>query len=87
VLLESVAAKEGFDLSTFRGGAGSVQDLPRIFDQATKQTLRIGLKGKPSRKAGASSTDLSGAARIAPLVFLYHKDPETLVNAARAKPG
>ena len=86
VLLESVAAKKGFDLSDF---SKRWQDLFKTYggyvDQATRQTLQNSAQGKTVEEAGSSSTDLSGAARIAPLVFLYHKDPETLVNAARAQ--
>jgi ADP-ribosylglycohydrolase len=86
VLLESIAAQRGFDLSDF---SERWQDLFKTyrgyFDQATKMTLQNLAQGKAIEEAGSSSTDLSGAARIAPLVFLYHKDPETLVKAARAQ--
>jgi ADP-ribosylglycohydrolase len=86
VLLESIAAQKGFDLSDF---SKRWQDLFRTyrgyFDQATKKTLQNLAQGKSVEEAGSPSTDLSGAARIAPLVFAYHKDPETLVNAARAQ--
>jgi ADP-ribosylglycohydrolase len=84
VLLESIAAKRGFDLSDF---SKRWQDLFKTyrgyFDQATKMTLQNLAQGKAIKDAGSSSTDLSGAARIAPLVLFYHKDPETLVKAAR----
>ncbi len=84
VLLESIAAKRGFDLSDF---SKRWQDLFKTyrgyFDQATKMTLQNLAQGKAIEDAGSSSTDLSGAARIAPLVLFYHKDPETLVKAAR----
>jgi ADP-ribosylglycohydrolase len=86
VLLESIAARRGFDLSDF---SGRWQDLFKTyrgyFDQATKQTLQNLAQGKAIEEAGSSSTELSGAARIAPLVFLYHKEPETLVRAARVQ--
>jgi len=86
VLLESMAARRGFDLSDF---SGRWQDLFKTyrgyFDQATKQTLQNLAQGRAIEDAGSSSTELSGAARIAPLVFLYHKDPEALVKAARAQ--
>jgi ADP-ribosylglycohydrolase len=84
MLLESIAAKRGFDLSDF---SKRWQDLFKTyrgyFDQATKMTLQNLAQGKAIEDAGSSSTDLSGAARIAPLVLLYHKDLETLVKAAR----
>ena len=86
VLLESIAAQRGFDLSDF---SKRWQNLFRAyrgyFDQATKRTLQNLAQGKAIGEAGSSSTDLSGAARIAPLVFRYHQDPEMLVNAARAQ--
>jgi ADP-ribosylglycohydrolase len=86
VLLESVASQRGFDLSDF---SKRWQDLFKAYrgyyDQATKKTLQNLEQGRSIEEAGSSSTELSGAARIAPLVFLYYKDPETLVKAARAQ--
>ena len=86
VLLESIAAKRGFDLSDF---SKRWQDLFKTyrgyFDQATTKTLLNLSQGKAIEEAGSSSTDMSGAARIAPLVFWYYKDPEMLVKAARAQ--
>jgi len=86
VLLESIAAKRGFDLSDFSTRWRDLFKTYRgYFDQATKMTLQNLAQGRAIEEAGSSSTDLSGAARIAPLVFLYHKDSETLVKAARAQ--
>ena len=86
VLLESIAAKRGFDLSDFSTRWRRLFKTYRgYFDQATKMTLQNLAQGRAIEEAGSSSTDLSGAARIAPLVFLYHKDSETLVKAARAQ--
>jgi ADP-ribosylglycohydrolase len=86
VLLESIAARRGFDLSDFSGRWQNLFKTYRgYFDQATKQTLQNLAQGRSIEQAGSSSTELSGAARIAPLVFLYHKEPETLVKAARVQ--
>jgi ADP-ribosylglycohydrolase len=86
VLLESVAAQRGFDLSDFsKRWQDLFQAYGGYFDKATKQTLQNLAQGKTIEEAGSSSTELAGAARIAPLVFLYYKDPETLVKAARAQ--
>jgi len=86
VLLESIAAKREFDLSDFSTRWRDLFKTYRgYFDQATKMTLQNLAQGRAIEEAGSSSTDLSGAARIAPLVFLYHKDSETLVKAARAQ--
>jgi ADP-ribosylglycohydrolase len=86
VLLESICAKRGFDLSDFSTRWRRLFETYRGYlDQATKMTLQNLAQGRAIEEAGSSSTDLSGAARIAPLVFLYHKDSETLVKAARAQ--
>jgi len=86
VLLESIAAKRTFDLSDFSARWRNLFKTYRGYvDQATKMTLQSLAQGKAMEDAGSSSTDLSGAARIAPLVFLYQKDPEPLVKAARAQ--
>jgi ADP-ribosylglycohydrolase len=86
VLLESIAAKRGFDLSDFSKRWQHLFKTYRgYFDQATKMTIQNLALGKAIEEAGSSSTDLSGAARIAPLVFLYHKHPETLVKVSRAQ--
>ena len=86
VLLESLAAKKAFDLSDF---SGRWRDLFKTYrgyiDQATQMTLTNLAQGKAMEEAGSSSSDFSGAARIAPLVYLYYRDPERLVKAARAQ--
>lgn len=86
VLLESVAAKRGFDLSDFSTRWRALFKSYRGYvDQATKMTLQNLARGAAIEEAGSSSSDLSGAARIAPLAYRYHRDPETLVKAARAQ--
>ena len=86
VLLESVAHCQGFDLGHF---AGSWQALfngyKGYFDGATKATLQNFAAGKGPGEAGSSSTDLSGAARIAPLAYAYANDLDHLIAAARAQ--
>ena len=86
VLLESIAAKKGFDLSDFSTRWSDLFKSYRGYvDQATKMTLQNLARGAAIEEAGSSSSDLSGAARIAPLVYRYDRDPETLVKAARAQ--
>ena len=86
VLLESLSARKAFDLSDFSARWRTLFKSYRGYvDQATQMTLQNLAQGKAIEDAGSSSTDLSGAARIAPLVFLYHNDPEPLVKAARAQ--
>jgi len=86
VLLASVAAASGFDLSHF---AASWQQFfngyDGYFDGATKKTLEHLENGAGIGNAGSSSNDLAGAARIAPLVYFYRHDPEKLIGSARAQ--
>ncbi len=86
VLLESVAAKRGFDLEDF---SSRWQDLFKGYtgyvDHATRGTLANIASGKKAQAAGSMSNDLSGATRIAPLVAFYAEDLDGLVAAARAQ--
>lgn len=85
-LLESVAAKGGFDLgdwfarwkSLFAGYDGYV-------DGATRNTLSRVEFGEGPETCGSNSSDLAGASRIAPLVLALADDTEALVAAARAQ--
>jgi len=86
VLLESVAEKGCFDLADFSHRWQKFFDgYDGYVDGATKNTLANYQAGKPPEAAGSSSDDLAGASRIAPLVFLYRNDPETLANSAKAQ--
>jgi ADP-ribosylglycohydrolase len=86
VLLECVAARKGFRLDDFAARWKSLFKSYRgYYDQATKATLRNHEMGKGPEDGGSSSQDLAGAARIAPLVFWYQADPDSLVEAARAQ--
>lgn len=86
VLLESVVANKGFDLRDF---AERWQNLfssyKGYFDEATKSTLSNFSSGKSPEESGSSSTDLAGAARIAPLVLCYRDQLETLVEMSRTQ--
>jgi ADP-ribosylglycohydrolase len=86
VLLESLAARGGFDPEDF---SGLWQQLfagyKGYYDQATKGTLENLSLGKEPLEAGSTSNDLSGAARIAPLVYCLGHDEERLVLAARTQ--
>ena len=86
VLLESLAAKGGFDLDDFATRWREFfQDYDGYYDQATKATLQNFSSNKTPEEAGSPSRDLSGAARVAPLVFCYQDDLDSLVAAARAQ--
>lgn len=86
VLLESVSARAGFDLNDF---ADRWQQLfntyDGYFDSATKTTLENIAVGNPPSESGSNSDDLAGAARIAPLVYIYRNNLEQLIVSARAQ--
>ena len=86
VLLESVAAKNGFDLNDFSARWQKLfKDYKGYFDSATKGTLRNFSKGKGPEDSASPSNDLAGAARIAPLVFALRHDLDGLVKAAKVQ--
>jgi ADP-ribosylglycohydrolase len=84
VLLESITECGGFDLDHFaRSWRSFFETYQGYFDHATKDTLENMHAGKDLRTCGSSSDDLSGAVRIAPIVYACHHDSEALVDAAR----
>ncbi|MCG6894053.1 MAG: ADP-ribosylglycohydrolase family protein [Desulfobacteraceae bacterium] len=84
VLLESVSEKKGFDLEDFsRRWQSLFSSYDGYLDHATKDTLRNFSTGASPETSGSGSTDLGGAARIAPLVAFSGEDIETLEAAAR----
>ena len=86
VLLESIASKGLFDLRDFSSRWQALfRDYRGYYDQATKSTLSNLAQGKAGGEAGAPSSELAGASRIAPLVALYRDDLEALLKAARAQ--
>lgn len=86
VLLESVAARSGFDLNDFsKRWQAFFQDYDGYFDAATKGTLRNFSKGRSPHDSGSPSDDLAGASRIAPLVLCYRNDLEELVESAKVQ--
>jgi ADP-ribosylglycohydrolase len=86
VLLESVAAKKGFDLNDFsERWQRFFRDYHGYFDGATKGTLGNFSKGKGPQDSGSPSNDMAGACRITPLVFCYRNNLDKLIVAARAQ--
>ncbi|MGD9976088.1 MAG: ADP-ribosylglycohydrolase family protein [Desulfatirhabdiaceae bacterium] len=84
VLLESIAACRGFDLKHFAAlWLAHHQDYTGYIDQATRLTLNNFKDGKTPESAGSKSTDLGGAARMAPLAYAYRNAIDDLVNNAR----
>jgi len=86
VLLESVSERSGFDLDVFaQRWQQFFKTYDGYFDGATKATLENIAAGKGSTACGSQSEDIAGAARIAPLVYIYQKDPEQLAESVRAQ--
>ena len=86
VLLASLAKSGEFRSETYASDWQALfADYRGYFDHATKDTLKNIEAGRAPRDAGSGSTDLSGAARIAPLACLYANDVQTLVDGARAQ--
>lgn len=84
VLLESVAASGGFLLDDFaRAWRGLFTKYSGYVDKATAATLENMDRGLPPDQCGSRSSDLGGAARIAPLLYRYHNDREALLVAVR----
>jgi len=83
VLLESIASQGTFDPKDFSSRWQTLfADYHGYYDKATKETLNNIKSGKQPEEAGSASGDLAGASRIAPLVYRYRDDLETLVQAA-----
>lgn len=84
VLLESLAACRGFRFEDFSGRwLDTFSDYRGYIDQAMRGTLQNFALGKGPLESGSSSNDLSGASRIAPLVYFLQGDLEALVDACR----
>lgn len=84
VLLESLARSGTFSLVDF---AAAWQELfvgyRGYVDKATATTLENLGRGLPLDQCGSRSSDLGGAARIAPLVYWYRNDRDALLAAVR----
>jgi len=87
LLLQSVADKSGFDPVDFsaRWRAMFEGGYTGYVDRATRNTLSQLAAGWEPQDAGSVSDELSGAARIAPLVYVYRSDLEAMVAACRAQ--
>jgi len=82
VLLESVAASGRFELDAFAGAWKNLfGEYQGYVDKATASTLENLRQGLPLGQCGSRSSDLGGAARIAPLVYRYRNDPDALLAA------
>jgi len=86
LLLESIAANSDFKLDCFaESWKKFFESYNGYFDNATKATLQNFAEGKSPAEAGSSSTDLAGASRIGPLVYLYADEPAKLIASCRSQ--
>lgn len=86
VLLESIATSKGFQLEAFsESWREFFGGYDGYLDHATQETLEGFDAGKGPDKSGSTSTDLGGAARIAPLVYRYADDLDVLVDSAKTQ--
>lgn len=84
VLLKSLALKKEFDLQNFSGQWRKMfEKYDGYIDGASRKTLENYARGKGAENAGSHIPDFGGAARIAPLIYLYENDMDTLVTSAR----
>jgi ADP-ribosylglycohydrolase len=84
LLLESSAGSEGFEPERFaRDWQAFFDGYTGYRDHATKDTLKNLSHGKPPAEAGSPSTDLGGAARIAPVILRCAGAPADQIQAAR----
>jgi ADP-ribosylglycohydrolase len=85
LFLETLAGMPRFDLGRWAEKWKSFFDTYEgYFDGATKNTLAHMAKGEGPQTCGSDSDDLAGAARIAPLIYVYQDRPEALEVAAAA---
>jgi ADP-ribosylglycohydrolase len=86
VLLESLAIRQKFDLEHFAGLWRQFhQNYTGYIDHATRTTLVNFNNGSSAESAGSESTDLGGAARIAPILYAYRSSCDEAVHHARTQ--
>lgn len=85
-LLESLVKNDGFKLDSF---AGDWQELMQGYDGYMDKASTAALENLQMKKlpqaSGSASSDLGGAARIAPLIAWYADDLDSLVEAAQSQ--
>jgi ADP-ribosylglycohydrolase len=84
LLLESIAEFNGFAPRLFAESWFKFMETYEGYkDHATIDTVDNHKNGSAVESSGSSSTDLGGASRIAPVVFLFRDDPEMAARGAR----
>lgn len=83
LLLQSVHTNGNFNPEAFSNEwKQRLSNYEGYMDHATKETLAAYEKGTPYQSAGSTSSDISAASRIAPLLLAHADDPKSLVDAA-----
>ncbi len=83
LLLESLSKDGKFDFQNFAlRWMKFMTDYSGYKDHATKETLANLQNGVAPNEAGSDSRDLAGAARTAPLLCIFHDNPEAGIEAA-----
>jgi ADP-ribosylglycohydrolase len=86
LLLETIAEKPGFGLvHFFQAWKDFFENYDGYVDKATTETLENFARSNTHVQCGSSSTDLGGAARIAPLVYFYQDQKDALLSSAHAQ--
>jgi ADP-ribosylglycohydrolase len=87
LLLRCLADKKSFSLDEFAAQwQPFMAGYGGYMDKASRQTLANFRSGAGPETAGSSSSDLAGAARVAPLIYAYREKPEQdLLNAVMAQ--
>lgn len=81
-LLESISQNDGFELQGYcKGWQQLFAHYNGYVDKATKATLANLQNGSDCADCGSQSSDLGGAARIAPLIYWYKDDKAQLLKA------
>ncbi|MDJ0780773.1 MAG: ADP-ribosylglycohydrolase family protein [Desulfosarcinaceae bacterium] len=85
LLLECLTTMPQFDLQGWADAWRRFFDTYAGYvDSATKETLERMVAGEGPATCGSASDDLAGAARIAPLIYAYARQPEALETAVSA---
>ena len=83
LLLEAISETSRFEQKLFaKSWFKFIETYQGYRDHATMDTIDNVKKGVPFKSAGSVSTDLGGASRISPIVFLYRNYPDEAVKAA-----
>jgi ADP-ribosylglycohydrolase len=84
LLLSSIISHQGFSLSGFADDwKAMMNSYTGYIDGASRKTLEHMGSGADPDECGSPSSDLGGAARIAPLIWRYHDDQEKLLESVR----